>query len=185
MSCTRVAAVIVAGALVATACTGESPVSPSASSAGIGGLDARPPKAPSGSYALSFNVYQGGTLQPVPTLPVLYRELILRAHVTDASGVPATTGSVTFEYCSLNGLPPGDITRADEAPKEACADGSASWDRLGSLPVGTCLGPGSGSACYNFGIVRIPRTVGFRFRFAGQKSNVASGTSEALNFTWE
>ena len=36
----------------------------------------------------------------------------------------------------------------------------------------------------NFGIVRIPRTVGFRFRFNGQGSGIGSGTSSAQNFTW-
>jgi hypothetical protein len=36
----------------------------------------------------------------------------------------------------------------------------------------------------NFGIVRIPRTVGFRFRYASQGSGIASGISAARNFTW-
>ena len=36
----------------------------------------------------------------------------------------------------------------------------------------------------NFGVVRLPRDVGFRFRYASQGSGIASGTSQAKNFTW-
>ena len=38
--------------------------------------------------------------------------LVLRAHVTNSNGLPATDGVVVFEYCSYKGLPPRDITRA-------------------------------------------------------------------------
>jgi hypothetical protein len=108
------------------------------------------------------------------------------AHVTNGAGAPAQRGSATFEYCSYKKLPPNDITRADEAPKEACEQRTASWASLGSVAVdaGTCPGLGTGNACYNFGLVRIPRTVGFRFRFTGQRSGIANGTSAPLNFTW-
>jgi hypothetical protein len=130
---------------------------------------------PAGSYQLSF--LTNGS-QPVSTLPVNAGELILKAHVTDAAtGLPATNGTVTFEYCSLKKRPPNDITRADEAPLEACASGDASWARLGSVGVNT-----SGDAHWNFGIVRIPRTVGFRFRYG--RGGIASGISAPANFTW-
>jgi hypothetical protein len=70
-----------------------------------------------GSYQLSF--LTNGS-QPVSTLPVSGGELILKAHAADAAtGLPATDGTVTFEYCSLKRRPPNDITRADEAPLEA------------------------------------------------------------------
>ena len=36
----------------------------------------------------------------------------------------------------------------------------------------------------NFGVVRLPRDVGFRFRYASQGSGIASGTSQSKNFTW-
>jgi hypothetical protein len=93
---------------------------------------------------------------------------------------------VTFEYCSYTGLPPNDITRPDEAPKEACEQGTGSWARLGSKSVaaGTCPSLGTGYACLDFGVVRIPRSVGFRFRYSPQGSDIAAGTSEAHNFTW-
>ena len=126
------------------------------------------------------------TLQEVTSLPVLTAELILKASVTSSTGSAAQAGTVTFEYCSYKGGPPNDITRADEAPKEACEQGTASWARLTSVSVspGMCPGLEPGSACMNFGIVRLPRDVGFRFRYASQRSGIASGTSQSKNFTW-
>ena len=113
--------------------------------------------------------------------------MVLRADVS-AGGIAATQGTVIFEYCSYKKGPANDITRADEAPKEACEDGStASWARLQSVSIAdgvSCWALRGGSACALFGSVRIPRTVGFRYRFSGQRSGIAGGTSEALNFTW-
>jgi len=106
-------------------------------------------------------------------------ELVLGGHVEDVAGNDAQSGSITFEYCSYKGGPPNDITRADEAPLEACANGSASWARLTSLSVNT-----SGNAFMNFGVVMIPRTVGFRIKFSGRKSGIESGTGLPRNFTW-
>ena len=139
-----------------------------------------------GSYELYFHAWRNGVLEPVSSLPVLSYELILRAYVADASGVPALSGTAVFEYCSYKGGPPNDIERADEAPKEACDAGLASWRRLRSLDVdaSTCPGFGTGNACMNFGIVRIPRDVGFRFRFSGRRRDIDPGISEAANFTW-
>ena len=151
-----------------------------------GGLSALPVRAPTGGYVLSFNARLNGILQPVSSLTVSSQELILVAHVEDSLGVAAQSGSVTFEYCSFKGLPPNDITRADEAPKEACDTGSANWARLTSVQIdpGGCPGAGPGTACLDFGIVRIPRVVGFRFRFNGQGGGIAGGVSAAENFTW-
>jgi hypothetical protein len=47
-----------------------------------------------------------------------------------------------------------------------------------------CPQLGSGYACVDFGIVRIPRKIGFRFRFSAQKSGIASGASIPQNFEW-
>jgi hypothetical protein len=180
--------VVVAGASFAfAACSSQSPVSPEPSPNAVGGPSMMAAKASApGSYTLSFIARVDGTLQGVTSLPVLSTELILKAYVTDSFGQPAQGGTATFEYCSYKGGPPNDITRADEAPKEACEEGTASWARLMSLSVtaGTCPGLGTGYACMNFGIVRIPRDVGFRFRYSPQGSSIAAGTSEAKNFTW-
>jgi len=169
-------------------CSAQSPASPVSLPDGVAGstaVAARAP-APRGVYQLSFNVVRFGVLEAVSTLPVLSQEMVLRAFVTDSAGVPVQTGAVTFEYCSYRSGPPNDITRADEAPKEACETPTASWARLGTVKVdaGSCPGLGLGNACQFFGIVRIPRDIGFRFRYAAQRSGIADGISEPTNFTW-
>ncbi len=168
------------------ACASESPVAPSPLSGEGGDLSAKPSAALPGVYDLSFTVWSGGVLQPVSSLPVKSQELILKAYVTDNSGSPATKGRVTFEYCSYKGGPPNDITRPDEAPKEACEDGQATWARLDSVSVasGFCPSLGAGYACLNFGIVSIPRVVGFRIRYEPQGSDIPAGTTAPENFTW-
>jgi hypothetical protein len=169
--------VLAAGAVVA--CSDQSPVTPGPTPDGLRGpgLLSRPIR---GSYDLSF--VSGG--QEVSSLPVctesVCEELGLNASVDDVSGVPAETGSVIFEYCSFKGLPPNDIQRADEAPREACENGEGTWahlitvkvDASGNIPV------------VSFGVVFIARTVGFRFRYLGQGSGIANGVSEPENFTW-
>lgn len=129
----------------------------------------------SGCYGLSFF---NSSLQPVSTLVVL-QELVLKAHVDDCSGNAAQGGSVTFQYCSLKGGPPNDITRADEAPSAACATGEGRWARLTTVQVNA-----SGDALMNFGFVQIPRTIGFRFKYQAQGSGIASGFSDPADFTW-
>jgi hypothetical protein len=86
---------------------------------------------------------------------------------------------VIFQYCSLKGLPPNDITRPDEAPSAACANGTAAWANLTTMPIDQ-----SGNAYLDFGVVLIPRTVGFRFRYLGQGSGIENGVSEPRDFTW-
>jgi hypothetical protein len=136
-----------------------------------------------GSYILSFQDTNGN---PVTTLPVctaaVCEEMVLKAHIQDSSGNPAQRGLVIFQYCSLKGLPPNDITRPDEAPLEACENGSATWAHLGTFKVNE-----SGDAFDDFGVVLIPRTVGFRFRYQGQGSGIANSLSDppqGQNFTW-
>ncbi|HYU52282.1 MAG TPA: hypothetical protein VEK37_05030 [Gemmatimonadaceae bacterium] len=162
------------GAVALVACSDQTPVSPKVNSAAPADLRVVASGA-TGSYQLSF--YTNG-LVPVSSLTV-FQELILGAHVADASGAPAQGGSVTFQYCSLKGLPSNDINRPDEAPSAECATRAASWANLISVPV-----DGSGNAYMNFGFVSIPRTVGFRFKYNGQGSGIANGTSTPSDFTW-
>jgi hypothetical protein len=172
--------------LVSVACSDQSPISPSAGPAVNGGAAAARAAAAAGVYDLSFNVIQAGTLQPVTTLPVSSQELILLAHVADAAGNPAQKGSVTFEYCSYKKGPPNQLSNPDEAPSSACADGSAAWARLGSRSIGFggCPGLQPGEVCWPFGIVQIPRTVGFRFTYSSQGSGIATSTTAPEDFTW-
>ena len=158
-----------------------------ASLAGFAGVVENPSLAvhaaqgPGPKYVLSF---QNSSAQPLTTLPVCTtsecEELLLKAHVEGSNQQPAQRGIVIFQYCSLKGLPPNDITRPDEAPKEACETGSGTWANLASIKVN-----GSGEALLDFGVVLIPRTVGFRFRYIGQGSGIPNGVSDALNFTWQ
>jgi hypothetical protein len=179
-------------AVTLAACSGQSPVAPDQlSSAKGGGTGAKPSTGVTGVYALTFYAQSAGTYEEVSSLPVyspgvLPAELQLKAQVTDPSGNPATTGTVTFDYCSY-GKPTDYITDPDEAPKEACEQGTATWVQLRrALRVSdaACFHLGGGSACTYFSVVRIPRTVGFRFRYAQQGSSIASGTSPARNFVW-
>lgn len=165
------------------ACSSQSPVSPGGIAAS-GSLDAKPAASVPGVYDLTFWAWVSGSYQEVSSLPVMTGPLFFRALVTDLSGNPATTGTVTFEYCSYGGRT-NDPTNADEAPKEACEQGQAKWARLDSRTVGTptCPAAINGSACYGWDFVRVPRTIGFRFKYAG-KGTIASGTSPARNFVW-
>lgn len=52
------------------------------------------------------------------------------------------------------------------------------------VDAGSCPGLELGNACFNFGLVRIPRDVGFRFRYMGRRGGVDSGVSAEMNFTW-
>ena len=177
---------IVLGVFTLAGCANPSPVAPATVVGGAGELSAKPSAATPGIYTLTFIARVDGTLQEVTSLPVQTAELNLKAFVTSSAGSAAQTGTVTFEYCSYKGGPPNDISRADEAPKEACEQGTASWARLRSYSVdsGTCPAFGPGYACLTFGVVRLPRDVGFRFRYASQGSGIASGTSQSKNFTW-
>lgn len=186
MSRRRAASSLVAAIVCCSiACADRSPLAPDSSPATSESLSARPGAA-TGLYDLSFHAVINGTLQPVSSLTVMSQELILAAHVTDAAGNAAINGTITFDYCSYKGLPPNDITRADEAPLEACRDGSANWARLTSIRLDAQGWPqlGPGYACMDFGIVRIPRIIGFRFQYSAQRSGIASGTSVPQNFEW-
>jgi len=178
MSRRRLACLIVAvvSARPILACSRQQPGGPDPSPATSANATSAKPQGSAGSYSLSFLDTNGNL---VSTLPVGGPELILKAHVATSAGVPAQSGAVTFQYCSLRGLPPHDITRADEAPKEACDElGTGSWANLGNVPVNA-----AGDAFFDFGFVQIPRTVGFRFRYSARGGTIASGISPSLNFT--
>ena len=176
---------IVLGVFAFAGCSNPTPVAPAAASGGAGDLSAKPPAENPGVYTLTFMASVNGSLQEVTSLPVQSAELILKASVTSSTGSAAQAGTVTFEYCSYKGRPPNDISRADEAPKEACEQGTASWARLRSLYASSeCPALELGYACLGFGVVHLPRDVGFRFRYASQGSGIASGTSQSKNFTW-
>lgn len=138
-----------------------------------------------GSYTLIFYARRVGMpIEETSSMPAGSGEMILRAYVADSSGVPAQVGTAVFEYCSYKGGPTNDPDRADEAPMEACDNARvATWRRLWSLQMGTCGSLGAG-ACLNFGGVRFPRVVGFRFQFRSGRSGIDPGFSEPANFTW-
>jgi hypothetical protein len=170
---------LVFATISATACSGQSPVTPDAApsastaNAGSGASDAARSAVP-GTYDLVF--IQNG--QEVSTLSAGQgSELTLKAHVTTPAGVPATSGTATFEYCGYKGRA-NDITAPDEAPVSECLSGAASWKRLARSSVT------SGDAFYVFGVVRYPRTVGFRFRYDGARSGIADGGTLGEDFTW-
>ncbi len=88
--------------------------------------------------------------------------------------VPIVLGVFAFAGCS-NPTP----------LSPAAAQGTATWARLRSLYVSSVCPPlEPGYACTTFGVVHIPRDVGFRFRYASQGSEIPSGTSPSKNFTW-
>jgi hypothetical protein len=148
-----IVAVLVAGAFVA--CSDQSPVAPGTTPDGVGDLSLLSQPVP-GTYELSFFKSGPSGLEPVSSLPVCIEgsgaceELILGAHV-EASGAPAQSGAVIFQYCSFKGLPPNDIERADEAPSAACADGSATW---ANLPANVRVNA-SGDAYLDFGALTL------------------------------
>jgi hypothetical protein len=200
MSHQKFVRLLVAAAVAVTlaACADQSPVAPDQVSLAQGGADAKPSTGVPGIYTLSFlawvwdPVAEEGAYQEVSSLPVYTPggpnpTLQLKAQVTDVAGNPATAGTVTFEYCSY-GPPYDDIANADEAPKEDCEPGGrATWIALRRgtrVNDGTCVHLGNPSGCTYFSVVRIPRAVGFRFRYDQKGSKIPSGTSEARNFVW-
>jgi hypothetical protein len=134
-----------------------------------------------GIYELSF-LANG---QPTESILFVGEELVLKAHVTDSFGTSADQGSVTFQFCSRAGGK--SLSNMDPAPSFDCdVAGTGTWKTLVTMKVnpGTC-GPDSvGYACVDFGLIRSPRTVGFRFRYVSQGSGIASGMSASKDAEW-
>lgn len=138
-----------------------------------------------GLYDLSFRKWRNGEMDPVSSLPVGDGPLVLFAHVEDTNGNSAKSGTVAFEYCG------------NYEPKETCEAGAARWTRLGRVSIGSCyctscgglpdFDPGPGNACvfvFGTGGPGMEGDDGFRFKYAGRKGGIESGTSGAANFTW-
>jgi hypothetical protein len=167
---TRVVGSLLVGLLLGSAQASVQPMSAAAAVIGI--------------YELSFLGTPG--LFPIEDgiLPV-GDELVLKAHVTDLLGTPASGGSVTFQFCGRSGGQ--SFFNMDPAPSRECdIDGTARWLTILTQKVtdGTCPGAGPGFACMNFGAVRSPRTIGFRFRYASQRSEIQSGISPSRDASW-
>jgi hypothetical protein len=131
-----------------------------------------------------------GTYELVLCDPILYvgQELILHASVTDSSGNPATAGAVVFQMCSSGGR-----GFSGGQPSAACdIDGTARWHSLSSrLNLNqwgggcfVCPPNSTGDVCVDFGAVVYPRTIGFRFKYLSQRSEIANGISDAEDVTW-
>ena len=101
---------------------------------------------------------------------------VLDAYVLDAFGTPATSGSVTFYYCALQGNP---------APSETGLTGGGHWVRYGSAPI-IDSGPKQGHALMAY--TESPpsgTTIGFSFRYIGQGSGIANAPSDNVaDYTW-
>ena len=129
-------------------------------------------QAPLGSYVISCLMDLISGIQPCGTgnqIPV-GNELILKAHVEDSSGQPARQGSVIFQDCLVRGEP---------APSTACVSGPGTWSHIITIPIDM-----NGNAEVDFGFVAHPRTIGFRFRYIGQRSGIANGESTPMDVTW-
>jgi hypothetical protein len=142
-------------AAASVACT-ESAVEPSAPDASAGPTSLARTQPVLGQYDIEFR-WSG--------------ELAVIAHVRDASGAAPTGGSVTFQYCSLKGLPTNDITQPDEAPASACTDGSGRWRSLLKMRLNQF-----GDAGMNFGSVSVVTVIGFRVVYAPEGSGVAASS---------
>lgn len=149
------------------ACSEQSPVAPDSASGGVRFAA----QAATGSYELTFHttrnyqIGEGVSRAPVGT------EMGVRANVRGSDGTLATTGSVTFDRCELNGNP---------APSAACASGSGRWKRIMSVQMDPSGYPPTvyGGRCSS------PTVIGFRFRYSGRNNGIASGMSAARDFTW-
>jgi hypothetical protein len=155
-----------------TACSRESPVAPGGLPASVSGQNqASAQTGAPGTYEISFlrETLQG--LQPVLNYTLNVGEvLVLKSQITDSNGVPAEDGTVTYEYCERRNV------RVSSAE---CESGRGRWTRLMSMPVDQF------GSLVNFGSCSTPRTIGFRVRFNGQASGLASGVSAARDVFWQ
>jgi hypothetical protein len=128
-------------------------------------------------YAITLARPAAGTLYQLSVYATtLGTGAVLDAYVLDAFGAPATSGTVAFYYCSLRGNP---------APSETCLTGGGHWVRYGSAGI-IDTGPNQGHALLGF--TESPpsgTTIGFRFRYSGQGSGIASAPSDNVaDYTW-
>jgi hypothetical protein len=175
MSSSNPSAIILA-VLTVTAvagCSRESPVAPDASLAGLSSQNelAAKPSAASGTYEIFFLKSTRQGLQPVLNFTLNVGEfLVLKSEVKDSNGVRAEAGLVTYEYCELQNV---------KVQSSECDSGRGTWKRLMTMPVDP-IGSLAG-----FGSCSIPRTIGFRFTYAGQGGVIASGVSASRDVSWQ
>jgi hypothetical protein len=188
MSRSNLTSVIVAVvvAVASVACSRQSPAAPSipgavpssATQEGIGAVNAQPVE---GSYILYLANTTGQVVSSLPVAGTGRSELLLWAQVRDSSGSLAPTGTVILEVCRRGG---GTSTWR---PSAECDSGAASWRHVSTVKVDEgCfpLAPETGNACRLFGGMRNPITVGFRYRYIGQGSDIANGVSASQDMTW-
>jgi len=129
-------------------------------------------QAPPGSYVISC-LMEAPALVPCPTgneIPV-GTALILKAHVTDASGNLAKNGSLIFQDCLLQGIP---------APSIQCDSGPGVWSNIQRVHIS-----GPEDIRIGYGRPSTPQTIGFRFRYCcAQASGIANGISNSMDVTW-
>src|SRR5215207_5435837 len=166
MSCARVRTLILGALapLMLVACADQSLVGPLAT-------------PQDGQYANIQARAAEGTLYQLSVYATTFGTgAILDAYVLDAFGAPATSGSVVFYYCSFHGNP---------APSETCLTGGGRWSRYGSSGI---IGAGAkqGHALLTFTESQPSgTTIGFRFKFSGQGSGIASAPSDNVaDYTW-
>ena len=122
------------------------------------------------------------------SIPYAGQELKLHAYVADSSGNPATAGAVIFQICARGGA-----GFRFGHPSAACdIDGTARWMRLSSKLnlsewgglCGACPPNTTGDVCVDFGANPNPMTIGFRFKYLGQRGGIDDGISEPIDVTW-
>jgi hypothetical protein len=155
---TFIFAVLAAFAFIA--CSDQSPVGPRAIPAG-GVQDVTPlVQSVAGTYVLSVEA----TIEGLVLTPEVREE---------ASGLPAQSGLIRLQQCSLQGAP---------APSSTCDTGSGHW-----VPAFTTLRltpADEGSISVLFGFAPSGTTIGFRFLYNGQGGNIESGASNLVDHTF-
>jgi hypothetical protein len=185
MSCRNVGAFVITVLSVTAmaACARESPLAPSASPPGVSSqsADAAPASVSShgaavqavvtGTYEIFFLKETRQGLQPVEDFTLNVGEaLVLGSRVRDTSGVLATEGTVTYEYCERQNV---------KVPSAECVSGRARWRRHMSMSVDPI-----GSLAF-FGSCSTPRTIGFRVSFNGTHTHIASGVGGPRDVSWQ
>jgi hypothetical protein len=139
----------------------------------LAGCSNQSPVAPSDDRVPSFAQGASGTY--VLTVVVAGLGAQLQAYVTDASGTPAQTGTAVFQYCRSRGAP---------APAAECTSGLGRWAFWGRAGI-IADGQFEGYALMAYHLAPAPgTTIGFRFRYSGQGSGIANGTSLPVDFSW-
>jgi hypothetical protein len=150
-----------AAAVVAIACSDQSPTGPAGLSEDVTAARGGGAAAVPGIYTMSTRMTSEG--------------LVLEARVQYAStGAPATGGEAKFYACRIGNAP---------APSAACVSGAGRWSFEGTAGI-IRTGPNAGFALLLFGQCPAGTTVGFYFRYSGQRTGVADGQSTPVDFSY-